>query len=76
MTSLAPREARWRAMARPIPREAPVTMATRSWRGRHGLVGVGMALALLPISEAIKVKTRKRFRKGKCCGSWEILWAR
>ncbi len=35
MTSLAPREAKWSAMARPIPREAPVTMATRSWSGRE-----------------------------------------
>lgn len=33
MTSLAPREARWKAMARPIPREDPVTMATRPSSG-------------------------------------------
>ncbi|KAL0911040.1 hypothetical protein M5K25_019143 [Dendrobium thyrsiflorum] len=30
----APREARWRAMARPMPRVAPVTMATRPFNGR------------------------------------------
>ena len=42
MTSLAPREAKWSAMARPIPREAPVTMATRSWSGKDG---VGAVLA-------------------------------
>lgn len=34
MTSLAPSDARWSAVARPIPREAPVTIATRPWRGR------------------------------------------
>lgn len=30
MTSLAPKEAKWSAIPLPIPREAPVTMATRS----------------------------------------------
>jgi len=33
MTIRAPREARWIAISRPIPREEPVTIATRSWRG-------------------------------------------
>lgn len=31
MTSLAPNEAKWSAIALPIPREEPVTMATLSW---------------------------------------------
>ncbi len=48
-TSLAPREAKWSAMARPIPREAPVTMATRSWSGEDG----APVLAVLLVSEAI-----------------------
>ena len=30
MTSFAPSEAKWRAIALPIPRDAPVTMATLS----------------------------------------------
>ena len=34
MTIFAPSEARWSAVARPMPREAPVTIAIRSWRGR------------------------------------------
>ena len=33
ITSLAPREPKWSAMACPIPRADPVTMATRSWSG-------------------------------------------
>ena len=33
LTSLAPREPKWSAMACPIPRADPVTMATRSWSG-------------------------------------------
>lgn len=33
MRSLAPSDAKWRAMAFPIPREAPVTTATLSLRG-------------------------------------------
>ena len=33
ITSLAPREQKWSAMACPIPRADPVTMATRSWSG-------------------------------------------
>lgn len=47
MTSLAPSEARWRAIARPIPREAPVTIEIRSWRG-----GV-MVFSVLVLPEAI-----------------------
>lgn len=31
ITSFAPRVAKCRAIARPIPRDAPVTMATLSW---------------------------------------------
>lgn len=33
MRTLAPSDAKWRAMALPMPREAPVTMATLSLRG-------------------------------------------
>lgn len=38
MMILAPRDARWREMARPMPREPPVTIATRSWSGRKDWV--------------------------------------
>lgn len=33
MTRFAPREWRWTAMARPMPREAPVTIAVRPSNG-------------------------------------------
>lgn len=57
MTSLAPREAKWSAVARPIPRDAPVTMATRSWSGKDG---VGAVLAALLVSEAIIIGLETR----------------
>lgn len=51
MMSLAPSEARWSEMARPIPREPPVTIAIRSWSlsgdGGGGCVaGVAFASAM------------------------------
>lgn len=62
--SLAPREAKWSAMALPIPREAPVTMATRSWSGKDGVVvGVGAVLEALLVSEAIITKKVKNQRE-------------
>lgn len=51
-------------MARPIPREAPVTTATRSWSGKDGVVvGVGAVLAALLVSEAIITKKVKNQRE-------------
>lgn len=40
MTSLAPKVAKWRAIARPMPRDAPVTIATLSWSGSAVVVVV------------------------------------
>lgn len=45
MTSLAPKEAKWRATPRPMPLAAPVTMAIRSCRGRGLAEEVAMAAA-------------------------------
>lgn len=50
MTSLAPSEAKWTAMALPMPRDEPVTMATRSWSGREDRV-VGLALLLVAMND-------------------------
>lgn len=48
MMSLAPSEARWSEMARPIPREPPVTIATRSCslRGDGCVAGAALASAM------------------------------
>lgn len=43
ITSFAPRVAKCRAIARPIPRDAPVTMATLSWSVVVGVVVVVMS---------------------------------
>ena len=53
MRSLAPSDAKWRAMAFPIPREAPVTMATLSLRGN--MAEASEAIALLNCMEVMIV---------------------
>lgn len=54
MMSLAPSEARWSEMARPIPREPPVTIATRSW-SLSG-VGGGGCVAGVELASAMDLK--------------------
>lgn len=55
MMSLAPSEARWSEMARPIPREPPVTIATRSW-SLSGDVG-GVCVAGIALASAMDLQT-------------------
>lgn len=56
MMSLAPSEARWSEMARPIPREPPVTIATRSW-SLSG-VGGGGCVAGVELASAMDLKVK------------------